>query len=160
MVDHSKIGHEWAPYTIEVERGKIAEFARAIKTGDAVYLDREAARAAGYADVPAPPTFSAVGQHWAPPVPVEDDLGVDLRRVLAGGADWEYLGDIVAGDVLTVHGRIADIVDKRGSRGPMTLLIRENTFVNQHGETVLRLRSTMIELAPAGKPAEPEEGAG
>jgi hypothetical protein len=31
----------------------------------------------------------------------------------------------------------------------MTLIIRENTFVNQRGETVLRLRGTMIELGAA-----------
>lgn len=151
-MDTSKIGHEWPSYTLEVERGKITEFARAIKTADPVYVDGAAARAAGYADVPAPPTFSAVGSHWAPQVSVEDDLGVDLKRVLAGGAEWEYLGDIVAGDVLTVVGRVADIVEKRGSRGPMTLLIRENTFVNQRGERVLRVRSTMIELG-AGDPS-------
>lgn len=149
MADFGKIGFEWPPYTIEVERGKVAEFARAVRASDPVYADPAAARAAGYADVPAPPTFSAVGQHWAPHASVEDDLGVDLRRVLAGGAEWEYLGDIVAGDVLTVHGRVVDMVSKRGSRGPMTLIVRENTFVNQRGETVLRLRGTMIELGAA-----------
>lgn len=150
MADFGKIGFEWPVYTIEVERGKIAEFAQAVKAADPVYRDRDAARAAGYADVPVPPTFSAVGQHWAPKVSVEEDLGVDLKRVLAGGAEWEYLGDIVAGDVLTVHGRVVDMVEKQGGRGPMTLIVRENTFVNQRGETVLRLRGTMIELGPAG----------
>lgn len=149
MVDRSKIGHEWPPYTIDVERGKIAEFARAIKTDDPVYRDIEAARAAGYADLPAPPTFSAVAAHWSPRVSVEQDLGVDLKRVLAGGAEWEYLGEIVAGETLTVRSRIADIVDKSGSRGPMTLVVMENSFRNAGGEEVLRVRSTMIELGTA-----------
>jgi hypothetical protein len=151
VVDRSKIGHEWAPYTMQVERGKVREFADAVFSDDAVYRDVEAARAAGYPDLPVPPTFSAVTAHWSPQTSVEDDLGVDLKRVLAGGAEWEYLGEIVAGETLTVRGRIADIVEKQGSRGPMTLVIRENTFCNERGEDVLRVRSTMIEL---GQPAD------
>lgn len=145
MVDRNAIGHEYPPYSFPVEHGKIREFARAIKDDDPVLHDVDAARAAGYRHLPAPPTFSAVTAHWAPPTD-RDVLGLDLRRVLAGGAEWEYLGEITAGDVLTVRSRVADMTDKIGSRGPMTLVTIENTFTNQHDQTVLRLRTTVIEL--------------
>ncbi|MFF3671812.1 FAS1-like dehydratase domain-containing protein [Microtetraspora malaysiensis] len=145
MTDRSHlIGHTYTPYTFPVEHGKVREFAGAVKDDDPVYRDVEAARAAGYAHLPVPPTFSAVTSHWA--VRDTDVLGLDLRRVLAGGSEWEYLGDVVAGEWMTVRSRIADVQYKTGSRGPMTLVITEYDFVNQHEETVLRLRSTVIEL--------------
>ncbi|MEV7011481.1 MaoC family dehydratase N-terminal domain-containing protein [Streptosporangium sp. NPDC051022] len=146
MVDRSGlIGHEYPSYSFPVEHGKVREFALAVKNDDPVHHDVEAARAAGYAHLPVSPTFSAVTSHWAVRSG-PDVLGMDLKRVLAGGAEWEYLGDIVAGDVLTVRSRIADVLSKNGSRGPMTLVVTEYTFVNQRDETVLRLRSTVIEL--------------
>ncbi|GII66179.1 hypothetical protein Skr01_62640 [Sphaerisporangium krabiense] len=138
------VGHAYTPYTFPVEHGKVREFALAVKDEDPVYHDVEAARAAGYRHLPVPPTFSAVTSHWA--VRDVDVLRLDLRRVLAGGAEWEYLGDIVAGDVLTVRSRIADVQEKTGSRGPMTLMITEHEFVNEREETVMRMRSTVIEM--------------
>ncbi|GAA1002341.1 hypothetical protein Aple_000130 [Acrocarpospora pleiomorpha] len=137
------IGHTYPPYTLPVEHGKVREFALAVKDADPAYRDLEEAHAAGYRSLPVPPTFSAVTSHWAAR---QDVLGLDLRRVLAGGAEWEYLGEIVAGDVLTVRSRVADVQEKNGSRGPMTLIVTEHDFVNQQAETVLRLRSTAIEL--------------
>jgi hydroxyacyl-ACP dehydratase HTD2-like protein with hotdog domain len=145
MADRSGlIGHAYTPYTFPVEHGKVREFALAVKDGDPVYRDADAARAAGYRHLPIPPTFSAATLHWA--VRDEDVVRLDLRRVLAGGAEWEYLGDVVAGDVLTVRSRIADVQEKTGSRGPMTLVITEHDFVNEREETVLRVRSTVIEM--------------
>ncbi|GAA4232648.1 hypothetical protein FHR32_008607 [Streptosporangium album] len=138
------IGHAYTPYTFPVEHGKVREFALAVKDDDPVYRDVGVARSVGYRHLPMPPTFSAVTSHWA--VRDEDVLRLDLRRVLAGGAEWEYLGDVVAGDVLTVRAHIADVQEKTGSRGPMTLLITEYDFVNQHEETVMRVRSTVIEM--------------
>lgn len=134
MADANLIGYEYPPYTFPVERGKIREFARAVRDDDPACRD----------GATAPLTFSAVTGHWAPQR--TDVLGLDLRRVLAGGAEWEYLGEIRAGDELTVSSRIADVVHKTGSRGGMTLIITEHSFVNQRGETVLRQRSTAIEL--------------
>jgi len=145
VADRGVIGHEYPPYSFPVEHGKVREFALAVKDDDPVLHDLDAARAAGHPHLPAPLTFSAVSSHWAPP-PTRDVLGLDLRRVLAGGAEWEYLGEIVVGDVLTVRSRIADVLGKTGSRGPMTLVVTEQTFTNQHDQTVLRLRSTVIEL--------------
>ncbi|MFF0575867.1 MaoC family dehydratase N-terminal domain-containing protein [Streptosporangium saharense] len=145
MADRDLIGHEYPSYSFPVEYGKVREFALAVKDEDPVHHDVEAARAAGYPHLPVPPTFSAVTSHWAARGGL-DVLGLDLRRVLAGGAEWEYLGDIVVGDVLTVRSRIADVLSKQGGRGPMTLVVTEHTFVNQRQETVLRLRSTVIEL--------------
>ena len=57
MIDKSFIGRELPPSTLTLERGRLRFFAQAIGETDPVYTDVDAARAAGYADLPAPPTF-------------------------------------------------------------------------------------------------------
>ncbi len=64
MFDASKIGQSFPPFTIEVERGKVRELALAIGDENPVYQSREAAQAAGYADVPLSPTSPTVFQFW------------------------------------------------------------------------------------------------
>ena len=78
-LDQSFVGRTYpptAPY--QVGREKIREFARAIGATDPLHLDPEAARAAGYLDVVAPPTFPVVITMAASRQIVEDpELGVD-----------------------------------------------------------------------------------
>ncbi|GAA1593902.1 hypothetical protein GCM10009804_58010 [Kribbella hippodromi] len=126
---------------------------------DALHFDAEAAAAAGYAAVVAPPTFSAAAQSWG--APTEGGLELDLSRVLAGGAQWEYDLPIVAGDVLTVSGEVVSVEHKTGRRGGMTLITRESRFVNQRGELALTVRSTAIELdrTPADRRSQDLEDA-
>ena len=60
-LDPSFIGRSYPstePY--EVGREKIREFADAIKDDSPLYRDAEAAKAAGYPDVIAPPTFAVI----------------------------------------------------------------------------------------------------
>ncbi len=146
MVDRSALGHEFPPYRLQVERGKIAEFARSILSQEQLYYSTEAARAAGFEDVPVPPTFSAVESHWNRNR--QDVLKLDLRRVLAGGCEWEYLKPVVAGEVLTVRSRIADIQTKMSKRGPMSVIVRETRFDNEAGDTAFIARSTVLEMPP------------
>src|SRR3974377_313774 len=56
MVDASKIGQSFPPFTIEVERGKVRELALAIGDENPVYQSRQAAQAEGYTEVPLYPT--------------------------------------------------------------------------------------------------------
>ena len=147
MADESIIGYEFPAFRFKVEEGKLTEFARAIHADDPIYLDPKAARLAGFAALPAPPTFSCATAHWQP----ESDgnpLNLDLTRVLAGGNEWEYRRPLLAGEELTVRTRIADVTRKQGSKGLMTLIIREMSFHDASGELALIARSTIIELPP------------
>jgi len=71
-----------------------------------------------------------------------DQLGVSLGKVLHGEQGFEYLGPVVAGDTITVTSLIKDIHDKRG--GALEFLETESTAVNQHGDTVARLRGVIV----------------
>ena len=58
-LDRALVGRSYPPSAVyEVGRAKIAEFARAIGEDSPLHRDAEAARAAGYPDVIAPPTFA------------------------------------------------------------------------------------------------------
>ncbi len=149
-MNKSEIGNTGKPVSMHVERGKIREFARAIKDDNPLYFDEEyAQRTAG--GIVAPPTFSMTLGFW-------DDgrnrplLTYDVRRLLHGEQEFEYLAPVHAGDVLTATGRVADVFEKAGSRGgSMTFGVLETTFTNQRGEKVLLSRSTLIETAPPPK---------
>lgn len=102
-IDTAYVGRSFPypqPYVVGVE--KIREFAAAIGETAAVCTDRAAARAAGYADLVAPPTFAIVVAAGAQDaILFGTDLGVDFSRVVHGDQRFEHHRPIVAGDELT-----------------------------------------------------------
>ena len=66
-VNAEAVGKEYAPVLYAVGREKIREYAAATGETSPVCLDLEAARAAGYADVVAPPMFVQVPTHTVSP---------------------------------------------------------------------------------------------
>jgi len=145
-MNKSEIGNTGAPVTMRLERGKIREFARAIKDNNPLYFDEAYATQAAGGIMP-PPTFSMTSAFWEEG-PRQPLLTYDVRRLLHGEQEFEYLAPMYAGDVLTGTARVADVYEKTGSRGgTMTFGVIETTFTNQRGEPVLITRSTLVETA-------------
>ena len=145
MVDKSIVGTEMGGGSMVVERGKIMEFARAILDENPAYFGE---------DAPVPLTFTMAGAHW----PTSGsgggaqlaNLGLDLRLVLHAGQEYEYLGEIKAGDTLTSRSVISDVSEKEGKRGgTMTFITSEATFTNQRGEDVLKARTILVQTSKA-----------
>jgi Acyl dehydratase len=91
-----------APYL--VGREKVREFARAVFADDPQHLDPVAARALGYTDVVAPPTFAMVVQDATlQQLLAEPDSGIVLSNVLHAEQRFVYTRAIVAGDELTAQ---------------------------------------------------------
>ncbi|MCA0379499.1 MAG: MaoC family dehydratase N-terminal domain-containing protein [Actinobacteria bacterium] len=89
-----------APYL--VGREKVREFARAVLSEAPLHHDPEAARAAGYPDVVAPPTFAIVVQDSTlQQLLADEEAAVDFSRVVHGDQRFTYTRPIVAGDELT-----------------------------------------------------------
>jgi acyl dehydratase len=88
-----------APQPYEVSRGKVREFAEAVGESSALCYDTEAAQAAGYADLVAPPTFAVIpsftGLHE-----VMARIGAPLQQQVHGEQGFVHHRPIVAGDVL------------------------------------------------------------
>jgi acyl dehydratase len=85
-----------------VGREKVREFARAVFADSPLHHDPESARAAGYSDVVAPPTFPVVVQeHTLAQLLGDPDAGIDFARVVHGDQRFTFSRPIVAGDELT-----------------------------------------------------------
>ena len=143
MIDRKHIGRRSAPHTAEVEKGRLRFFARAIGETDPVYTDEEAARAAGYPSLPAPPTF-AFCLEMEKPNPFEDleAMGIDLGKVLHAEQSFQYHAPICAGDSLTFETRVSDIYDKKG--GALEFVVQDCSVRNQTGTLVAELRRVIV----------------
>jgi acyl dehydratase len=150
-VDKSYIGRTGAPVTMHVERGKIREFARAIKDDDPMYFDEaHATREAG--GIMPPVTFLQTVTHWDNDGSSRVRVPFDLKRVLHGEQEYEFLKPIHAGDVLTAVSRIVDVYEKPGKRGgSMSFAVTETEYKNERGELVARARHITIETGQVVK---------
>lgn len=104
----------------EVGREKIREFASAVKASHPFHFDVEAARAAGYADIIAPPTFAIIPAQRADAVLIADpESGIDFSRVVHAEQSFVHHRPIVAGDSLVVD-LFVDSVREMGSGAMIT----------------------------------------
>ena len=115
-LDQSFLGRSYpptAPY--RVSREKIREFADAIGADDVAYRDVAEAKALGYRDVVAPPTFPIVITSAAGQVIIDDPaLGVDYSRVVHGDQRFAFARPIYAGDELTCVYTVEEIMSRDG----------------------------------------------
>ena len=128
-----------APYL--VGREKIREFSRAVLSTSPVNFDVDAAKAAGYSDLVAPPTFPVVIQESTlAQLLAEPDAGIDFTRVVHGDQRFSYTRPIVAGDELTARLTVASIK----SLGGHSMVTAESTITDASGAHVVTAISTLV----------------
>lgn len=133
-VNTSAIGKTFAPGTYAVGREKVKEYAAAVGETNPLHSDPEAARAAGYADVVAPPMFAVVfiSQTMAPTL-FDPEVGMNFALMVHGGQKFTWERPIVAGDEITTNVSVKDIYEK-DSKG---FYVYETVSTNGAGETVV-----------------------
>lgn len=144
MLDTRLIGQTLHTASIEVEKGALRLFAKAVGETDPVYTDVDAARAAGYPSLPVPPTFLfCLESQAADPGRVIEIAGLDLRRILHAEQQFDHHAMAFAGDRLTFVARIGDIYAKKG--GALEFVVTETRVTNQHGAHVADLRAALVQ---------------
>ncbi|MFI5492530.1 MaoC family dehydratase N-terminal domain-containing protein [Actinoplanes sp. NPDC051859] len=143
-LDPSFVGRSWPatqPYL--VGREKIREFATAIGATDPLHHDPEVARAAGYPDVVAPPTFPVVitMASSGSQILTDPDLGLDYRRVVHGDQKFAYTRPVVAGDALVC----VNSVDEITSRGGHDFMTTRTEVTTEAGEPVVTVWSKLVQ---------------
>ena len=135
-------GREFAPTApYLVGREKVREFSRAVFATSPINLDPEAARAAGYSDIVAPPTFAVVIQESTlAQLLAAPDAGIDFTRVVHGDQRFTYSRPIVAGDELTATLRVASVK----SLGGHSMVTAESSIVDATGAHVVTAISTLV----------------
>src|SRR3954452_14763261 len=132
-VDRSAVGKTYPPHLYAVGREKVKEYALAVGEANPLHLDHEAARAAGYADVVAPPMFCVVYAAGAlGPALFDPDVGMDFARMVHGGQEFRWGPLVVAGDEITTVVSVKSI-EERMDNG---FYVFETVSTNQDGHTV------------------------
>ena len=145
LFDRSTKGLSVEPVTVTVERGRIQFFAQVLGVTDAIHRDVDAARAAGFPDLVAPPSFFMVIEAAANDElrrggrpSTLDRIGCDYRYLLHGDERYDYVGPIFAADEVTLTTKVVDFYDKKG--GAMEFVTLES--VVEHASRGVLVRAT------------------
>jgi acyl dehydratase len=134
-VNTEAVGKEWPAATYQASRAKIAEYANVIGAENQVHFDKDAALAAGFREVVAPPMFCVV--YSAPamgPAILDPEVGMDFAAMVHGSQEFEWGEPVCSGDEITTTPRCLEIYEKDGKG----FYVFESTSVNQDGEQVVR----------------------
>ncbi|MFA7281017.1 MAG: MaoC family dehydratase N-terminal domain-containing protein [Sterolibacterium sp.] len=144
MIAKTLIGKTFPPYAVEVEKGRLRFFAKAIGETDPIFVDEGAAQAAGYRSLPLPPTFLFAMEIDRPdPLAWFAEVGMELPKVLHGEQSFTYHRQACAGDILTFESRIVDVYDKKN--GALDFIVKETRVIDQAGNHVADLRSVIVQ---------------
>lgn len=154
------VGRSTGKAVIVLERGPLTRFAEAVTESSPIYRRRDAAQAAGFDDIPAPPTyFFSAAEHWgafgedqpadATPAdnPMMEVMGELLGRggmILHGEQEFTYHRPVVAGDRVGAESVVVDYYAKESGERTMTFLVTETTYRDEQGEVVLVARMNLI----------------
>ena len=143
MIDKKFIGHQLPPSMLMVDRTRLQFFAKAIGETDPVYTHLATAQAAGYPDLPAPPTFLFAAElDSGANMELLAKLDIPLSKLLHGEQSFRYHQPVCAGDTVTVHSSISDIYDKKG--GKLEFVVKNSRVTNQRGELVAELGTVLV----------------
>jgi len=142
VVDKESLGITGTPFRMDIERGKIREFAVATYSSNRNYVEDE------FPVVP--PTFLTTTLLWQtegsdPWRKVE----LDGKRGLHAEQKYEFFGPPPrAGTRLNCTSRIVDIYTKQGRKGgEMTFAVMTTDFEDEQGNLIARATMTGVETA-------------
>lgn len=130
-VPSDKIGKVYPPAVYAVGREKVREYAAAVGESNPLHHELEAARAAGHADLLAPPMFAVV--YCSRPFMTalfDPELAIDFAHLVHGAQQFRWKQPVVAGDEITTTLTVKDISERAGLRFDTF----ETASVNQRGE--------------------------
>ena len=134
------VGKEGPSTTIDVDRARVRQFARAVGITDRASYDLAEARQRGYPGLLAPPTLPiALGQDAEPGGGEPPRIQWDVRTLLHEGTTIEYDRPIFSGDVLTMKGMLKSIATREGKSGVRTIYTIEQAFYDPDGARVCAL---------------------
>ncbi len=145
-LDQSFIGKTFPAFTIEVDKSKIRELVQALGDENPIFVDEQAAQAAGLPGIVAPPTFPTLFRMWGEggSRPFIEAMGGNPLHLLHGEEEYEYYGFIQPGDFITGQTQVTGIDQKEGRSGHLDILELETEYRNQRDELVVVARTTII----------------
>lgn len=158
----SIIGKPTGKAKVVVERGPVQHFADALLSTSPIYHSPEAAKQAGFDNIPAPPTwafameFSGTFDELQPTdAPTGNPLGTAIGPLMAKGGlilhgeqEFIYHRPVEVGDVLVSEGKITDAYQKESKGRIMSFIVQETNWRDDKtGEPVVTTRFNLIHRA-------------
>ncbi len=140
LFDDLEPGAETPPYTVVMTAETIRAYAAAIGDDNPIHQDEDAAKAAGYRGLVAPP--ATVGIYGR----VSNLLGAYTPKrkpppgVIHAGQLFEFSGVVLAGDVIVSRGRVLE----KAVRKERKFVTFETLHDNQRGQRVARGEISVI----------------
>jgi len=144
MANRELIGREGKPSTAEVVAEEVAAFARAIGDLNPLYVDAAAAAKSRFGAVLAPPTFPIRMGAAAGDPDLFLALDLNFASLLHAEQEFEWLRPLVAGEKVTITGRVGDMWEKQGKSGTLDFVVLEQIARDGKGDTVYVARTTLI----------------
>ena len=156
------IGKPTGRSKVVVERGPVSHFAAAVGSTSPIYRDLDAAKAAGFTSIPAPPTWPfamefsgkfeeiqpADGEAGNPLMAAMGPLMAKGGLILHGEQEFIYHRPIEVGDVLIGEGKITDAYQKESKGKTMTFFVSETKWSDDKtGEPVVTAIFNLIHRA-------------
>ncbi len=144
MADKSMIGRVMSRGTVDIEKGRLRFFAKAVGETEPVYTDESVARDAGHPGLPVPPTFLfCMNSETGDLVATLKSLDMDLARILHAEQSFTYHRMAYAGDTLSFETKLADVYEKKG--GALQFVVQETRVTSQKGEHIADLRGVIVQ---------------
>lgn len=145
---HDHIGHAWPAFEVLVERTMALNFARGLDETRPVYLERDAAVAAGFRDVLTLPTFPiAMSTERVDLIfAMLELLRLDPARILHASQRFVHHQPICVGDLLTGRKRVVSIADRKG--GALTFVDTVIEYRDAAGALVCEDHCSLVHRNP------------
>ena len=131
------VEHRAGPFP--VTRELVQAFSIGIGETSPVFTDVETARAAGYADLLAPPTLCTIFVRQIQLPSIDLEFG---KISMHAGQRVQSIAPILAGDQLSASSHLKDVYAKTGRTGTMVFVVWETTFSNQDGAVVAEVEES------------------
>jgi acyl dehydratase len=140
-IETGAVGKTFDPVEFVVEADRIRQYASAVGAENPVHHDADAAKAAGFRDLVAPPMFAVVYSAQAlGNVLIDPEVGLNLMMMVHGGQEFIWSEPVCAGDTIATTATVKDIAERDGKG----FYIFESVSVNQDGQEVVRATWTNI----------------
>ncbi len=120
----------------------VRNYARSIGDDNPLYTDREYGRHSPYGCQIAPGTVLSLIRYPSVHGAMRP-IGYPLAQFISGNA-WEFFDAVRVGSQFRSSKVTKEVIEKKGSRGRLVLLISEVTFSDYHGDTVGKCYGTQI----------------
>ena len=144
VLSSNLVGFRTPSFTVEIEKGRLRLFCKAIGETSTVYREEEAALAQGFRSIPVPLTFLfCLEMEREDPYDWFKELNIPLQNVLHGEQKFTYHRIACAGDVLDFSGEVSDVYHKKG--GMLEFLIHRNFVKDANsGHDVAEFQRTLV----------------